>query len=173
MNFDDDVITVLAVDCPLGESTHGLDVTFVATARAALAALRVMQFDLMVTTTTVAGEPVWPLAAKVRAVRPRLRWVLIDGSLDDAGERLARSLGATLVANANVLHGGILDASDLFVAWRKPSRGIQPFVDFVREVKTAEGCMRTDPQAAGAKVAVRRRPTGDLVPLAHGRQQPT
>jgi DNA-binding NarL/FixJ family response regulator len=98
--LEQDVISVLAVDCPLDnwdDADTRLSVTNVTTARAALAALRVMQFDLMVTQTAVAGEPVWELAAKVRAMRPRVRWVLVSPMLSPLDEITARTLGVSAI----------------------------------------------------------------------------
>lgn len=96
MLLERDVISVLSLDCEVeaGEST---DVTTVHTGRAALAALRVLDFDLLVTGSRVGDEPVWRHVAKVRTVRPRLRWMLVSPDLSPVDEVMARSLGATWV----------------------------------------------------------------------------
>ncbi|HEV7299770.1 MAG TPA: hypothetical protein VGN72_10425 [Tepidisphaeraceae bacterium] len=100
MTIEHDILSVLAVDCPPMDADDALSVTDVPTARAALAALRVMQFDLIVTTTTVAGEPVWPLMSKVRAVRPKLRWVMMSAHLSLSEEVKARSMGVAHVLSS-------------------------------------------------------------------------
>ncbi len=99
-------ISVLAVDCPADINVEGdlmndlttVHLTSVHSTKAALSAIRVMHFDLMLTGTTIAGDPIWDLAAKVRTVRPKLRWVLIAKDLSLTDERHARTLGVTTIA---------------------------------------------------------------------------
>ena len=97
MLVQSDEISVLSIDCPIEGFDERLSVTEVKTARQALGALRMLQFDLMVTQAAVAGEPIWLLAAKVRAIRPRLRWMLVAGQLSAEEESRARMLGVAQI----------------------------------------------------------------------------
>ncbi len=141
MLLEQDVISVLAVDCPpdnWDDADARLNVTNVTTPRAALAALRVMQFDLMLTQTAVAGEPVWTLAAKVRAMRPRVRWILVASTLNPRDEITARSLGVIAILE----HVASIDS------WRPTTTGRRAF-DGQRPVPTSVA-------STGSRFAVER-----------------
>ena len=97
MLLEQDVIPVLAVACRIRGEEDELDVTHVDSNAATLAAVRMMQFDLLLTTTSVAGTAVWPLAEKIRRVRPKLHWWLVAHGLSQDEEVLARTLGVTRI----------------------------------------------------------------------------
>jgi hypothetical protein len=115
--FEEEAVSILSVACPIEGYDERVSVTDVATSRETMAALRLMQFDLMVTQTALNGEPIWDLARKVRALRPRLRWMLLAPELTAMEETRARSLGVTCI-----IDGG-LRCEDLFeAAGRTPAR---------------------------------------------------
>jgi hypothetical protein len=115
VSLEQSLISVLAVDCPVDSRDHELSVTNVSTTCAALAALRVMQFELMVTRLAVAGQPVWPLAAKVRALRPAMRWVLVAPQLAREEESHARMFGVARIIDSGWVGHGLSTAFE-----RKP-----------------------------------------------------
>jgi hypothetical protein len=85
------------IACRIRGEAGELDVTNVDSAATALAAVRIMQFDLLLTTTGVAGAAVWPLAEKIRRVRPKLHWWLVATRCHKDEEVLARTLGVTRI----------------------------------------------------------------------------
>jgi hypothetical protein len=95
--LDEETIRVLAVNCRVSGGAGEVDVTDVDSVAAVLSAVRLMQFDLLLTSSTIAGLAVWPLAQKVRRVRPKLRWWLVARGLSDDQEVLARTLGVTRI----------------------------------------------------------------------------
>jgi DNA-binding response OmpR family regulator len=74
-----------------------LDVYTAATAREALATIRLVSFDLMVVGLENPSLDVWGLMQRVIDAWPQLRWILASGELSPEEEILARSLGALMV----------------------------------------------------------------------------
>jgi hypothetical protein len=108
MRFEEEVISILSVACPIDGYDERVSVTDTATARETMAALRLMQFDLMVTQTALQGEPVWELARKVRAMRPRMRWMLLAPDLTAREETQARSLGVTRIVDSALTYQDLI-----------------------------------------------------------------
>lgn len=97
MSQDSQVISVLAVNCPLGGTTGEIDVTHVDCPVAALQAVRAARFDLLLSSARVGGEIIWPLAQKLRRLRPKLHWWLVADVLEHHDEIRARSLGVNRI----------------------------------------------------------------------------
>jgi hypothetical protein len=98
------LIAVLAVNCPVEGADGEVQMTHVDSTRAALNAVRLGAFDLLLTGNTVDAGPVWPLMQKLRMVRPKLQWWLVAHGVDPSDERLARTLGmARLLATRPTL----------------------------------------------------------------------
>lgn len=91
---------ILAVDCQPRGQAEDVRLLRVETAREALLALRDAPIDLLLTTRRVDGAPVWPLAEKVRRLRPKVRWWLIARGLGPDEEIVARTLGVTRIVSA-------------------------------------------------------------------------
>lgn len=132
MRLEQDILSVLSVDCPVDGRDESVNVTHVSTARSALAALRMTHFDLMLTQTAVAGEPIWELAAKVRAVRPKLQWMLLmDDEAGFATELRARSFGMA------PFHGQIAGPDEILNRVRRtlvPVRQVTPSISLRPDV---------------------------------------
>ena len=100
MRIDETLLQILAVDCRLDGSADEVKLTTVDSVRAALNALRTADVDLLLTRGDVAGSPVWPLAERVRRVRPKLHWWLVAHGITVDQEILARTLGVTRILAA-------------------------------------------------------------------------
>jgi CheY-like chemotaxis protein len=67
-------------------------------AREAMQAFRrERQIELLLSAMHLPDMPLWPLISRIRALRPRQPWVLVEMRLSDDDEVRARSLGALKV----------------------------------------------------------------------------
>ena len=100
-----DMISILALACGIDSANaEGLAITHVRTARELLHALRLMQFDAIVSEADTDEEaPVWTLLKQVRSLRPQVPWFMIaDDHMTTPMEILARSLGASLIDRSDL-----------------------------------------------------------------------
>lgn len=103
--FDYEQASVLTVG--LGDQTpigglNGASYTSVANARQAIEMLRMMRFDLLVTSMTLPDMPVFSFVCKIRTAWPWQKWALVARGLSERDEIVARSMGVMTVLESGV-----------------------------------------------------------------------
>jgi len=95
-----ELLTLLTVGLPepLAPASH-IDATEAATGRQAIAALRMMRFDLLLVGHQMSDMDVWSLMGRVRMGWPSQPWALVSERDGAAEEVRARALGALCVFN--------------------------------------------------------------------------
>lgn len=93
MSLEELMLHVLAVDCRPRGDADDVTLTLATTAAEALRIVRVTPLGLLLTTRDVEGAAIWPLAERVRLVRPKLPWWLVANGITPDEEILARTLG--------------------------------------------------------------------------------
>ncbi len=75
----------------------GIDFHRVASAREAIAMIRILDFHLLLSGRHIPDQSIWSLIRNVRALRPKQRWVLIAEGVTPQEEIDARAMGALAV----------------------------------------------------------------------------
>ena len=71
-------------------------------ARAAIELLRMLRFDLVVTSDRLPDMPVWQFVKRIRAAWPWQKWALVSSRLTEQDEIAARTLGVMQIIEAGV-----------------------------------------------------------------------
>ena len=95
--------SVLAVglrEADLSDAPHSC--TSADSARGAIELLRMLRFDLVVTSDRLPDMPVWQFVSRIRAVWPWQKWALVSSRLTEQDEITARTLGVMQIIEGAV-----------------------------------------------------------------------
>src|SRR5581483_5319119 len=91
------LLSICLPDPPDWQDGNGWTLHRACTAREAMQALRGRHIELLLSSMRLPDMPLWPLVSRVRALRPRQPWMLVEPGLSQADEIRARALGALMV----------------------------------------------------------------------------
>jgi len=95
--------SVLAVGLPPSDLSDAPPACTVAdSARGAIELLRILRFDLVVTSDRLSDMPVWQFVKRIRSAWPWQKWALISKQLTEHDEITARTLGVMQIIEGAV-----------------------------------------------------------------------